>query len=324
MIDHHVTKQALAPQRAVAGSALCAEQMHRLDSSSRILRVWKTVRLRTTGQLVQYMRFGRETLRPLIWLHSFDYPMAPPWGMCVDAAERGYGIVSVRRPGFGLTTNVTDREAEVALISAFIAQMEFRDAILIAEGSSRATGIALARANPEIALTVLARPGYGSYQFGEVAPLFQSIVLQAIQTEAGARISMSALKRLARLSGHAGLYEAFIRGRSDVDFLRGNVRDLADAWACTSTITSETFRRELRALEPDPTLMPGALRDIRGVAVIGADTQDVWKHGFEARSAELLIPWAILPRGSLFALYQDTEALLQTIETELSKGRSLN
>lgn len=76
----------------------------------------------------------------------------------------------------------------------------------------------------------------------------------------------------------------------------------------------ETFQRELRNLEPDPSLIPGALADFPGIAVIGADTQEEWRTAFEAKSAELGIQTAILPAGSLFALYQNSGALLQLVE----------
>ena len=70
----------------------------------------------------------------------------------------------------------------------------------------------------------------------------------------------------------------------------------------------------MRGLEPDPSLTPGALADFPGIAVIGADTQAKWRTSFEAKSAELGTPTAILPAGSLFALYQNSGALLQLIE----------
>jgi pimeloyl-ACP methyl ester carboxylesterase len=301
-----------------------AEQMERSGGSSRVLRVWKTVRLRSTGQLVQYMRFGAESLRPIIWLHSYEYPMSPPWGMCADAAERGYGIVSVRRPGFGHTSDVASAEDEVALISAFLDEMKFEEAILIAEGSSAMAGTALGQRSERIALTLLARPSFGSSYFGDVMPAFQNIMLQAMQTTAGARISKAALKQIAHLKGPASLYESFTAAPGDIEFLRYSARDFGDAWACASSMSDDAFRRELRTLQGDASLKRNALADFKGIAVIGAEGTDGWRRNFEARAAELSIRQVVLPRGALFALYLDTDALIQLIETELGIGPKPN
>jgi len=46
--------------------------------------------------------------------------MAPPRGLCVDAAEKGFSIVSVRRPGFGETSPVSVIAEEVRLLSDFL------------------------------------------------------------------------------------------------------------------------------------------------------------------------------------------------------------
>ncbi len=101
---------------------------------------------------------------------------------------------------------------------------------------------------------------------------------------------------------------------SDTQFIHSQTRDLAEAWACICALRLETFQRELRGLEPDPSLTPGALAGFPGIAVIGADTQAEWRTSFEEKSAELGIPTAILPTGSLFALYHNPGALLQLIE----------
>ena len=290
-----------------------ANQLDRVGSRKRILRLWQTAPLRGLGKQIQFMQFGKDGLRPLIWLHSIDYPMSPPWGMCVDAADRGFSIVSVRRPGFGQTSTAETTAEEVRMLSTFLDEAGFENAVLVVEGTARPAGLLLARTNPRIAFTVLARPAFSSESFADIEPWFRDLILQTMQTRAGAALSLAAIMQLGRRSGYEWVYENFLKVASDSHFVRSHARDLGEAWDCLRTIKPDTFRRDIKALEPDPDLTPGALAGLRGVAVIGADTPDVWRAGFEKRSVELGIPSAILPGGSLFALYQNSDSFLQLL-----------
>lgn len=290
-----------------------ANQLDQVGTRKRILRIWQKAYLSRLGKQVEFMQFGADGLRPLIWLHSVEYPMSPPWGLCVDAADAGYSIISVRRPGFGESSPATDLDEETRILTAFLDEAEFENAVMIVEGTSRPAGIRLALSNPRIAFTILARPAYVADSFGNVEPWLRDLILQTMQTRAGAALSLAALMQVGRTSGYQRLYENFLKVESDTHFIRSNGRDLAEAWDCVRGLKTETFRRELKALEPDPSLSPGALEGLRGVAVIGADTQRVWRDGFLAKSASLGIDTHILPGGSLFSLYQDPKALLQLL-----------
>ncbi|MEQ9507236.1 MAG: hypothetical protein RLO80_13320 [Hyphomonas sp.] len=290
-----------------------ANQLDQVGNRKRILRLWQTGYLPRLGKHVQFMQFGKDGLRPLIWLHSIEYPMSPPWGMCVDAADKGFSIVSVRRPGFGETSAAASADEEAALLEAFILEAGFENAVLLAEGTSRPAALKLAQRCDRIAFTVLARPAYSSEGFGDIEPWFRDLILQTLQTKPGASLSMAALTHLARQSGHASLYEGFLKIGTDTMFVRSHARDLAEAWDCFRAIKTDTFRRDMKALEPDPSLTPGALAGLPALAVIGIETPEVWRNGFEKRSAELGIRTAFLPSGSLFALYQNPDALLDLI-----------
>ncbi len=302
-----------APEGKGAAEPARANQLDKIGSRKRVLRVWQSAYLSGIGRHVEYMQFGRTDLRPLIWLHSVEYPAAPPWGLCVDAAEKGFSIVSVRRPGFGGTSSVADTDEEVRLLTAFLDEAGFENAVMIVEGTARPAGIRLAMTSPRIAFTVLARPAYSSETFGEIDAYLRDLILQTMQSGAGARLSLAAMQQLGRGGGHRKLYQHFLKVPSDTDHIRNHERDLDEAWACFTAIKADTFRREMHALIPDPSLTDGALANLRGIAVIGSDTPSVWRDGFEAKSARLGIRTAVLPGGSLFALYLNGERLLDLV-----------
>lgn len=279
----------------------------------RVLRIWQKILVGQSGHCIEFMRFGGDGLRPLVWLQSLDYPMAPPWGLCVDAAEAGYGIISVRRPGFGDSADARDVDEEARLLSDFLEALKIEDAILIIEGTARRAGLKLALASPRVGFTVLARPAYSYNGFGDVEPWMANLILQALQSWAGARLSLTAIKQFSRSSGDNWLYQHFFKRPSDAAFIKSHRRDVAEALNCLRGIEAETFRRELGALAPDDSLIAGYLAELPCLAVIGADTHPDWRAGFEARSADLGVATAILPQGSYFALYQNSTAFLQLL-----------
>lgn len=316
MADRSTGQAAQAQRPASASSTGIHPHANDLDQVGRrrqILRVWQTADLSRLGKQVEYMQFGRDGLRPLIWLQSLEYPMAPPWGLCVDAADRGFGVVSVRRPGFGGTSTVASIDEEVSLLTAFLEDAGFEDAVLIVEGTARPAGLRLALENPRIAFTVLAKPLYVAGSFGDLDPWFRDLLLQAFQTRAGATVSLAAIRQIGRQAGHNWLYENIFRIETDLAFVKGFQRDISEAWNCLRAIDAQTFRMNLGALLPDPSLMPGCLANLRALAVIGVDTPEVWRRGFEEKSEELGIAKAFMPKGSIFALHQNPDALLDLI-----------
>jgi pimeloyl-ACP methyl ester carboxylesterase len=300
-------KKAVSPEAGMfldAPGSLVSPHTNHLDEAGetrRVLRVWQTASLRRTGERVQYMRFGRDTLRPLLWLHSAEYPMAPPWGLCVDAAEAGFGVVAIRRPGFGETSRAGSVDEEARLLRNFIDENGFENAILIMEGSARPAGLRLAMGNPRIAYSLIVKPAYSNDELGkEVPDWLKELVMQSIKTSAGSAMMITAMKGM----GPQRMYDLLSAATADREFLLAHPRDVAEAWQCLKQIDTETFRRNLAFFEPDPLLVPGALNGFPGISVIGADTPIEWRDQYLARSRALGIETTVLPKGFLFPLQE--------------------
>jgi pimeloyl-ACP methyl ester carboxylesterase len=291
-----------------------ANQLDQVGNRKRILRVWQTSYLARLRKHVQFMQFGKDGLRPLVWLHSVDYPMAPPWGFCVDASDMGYSVISVRRPGFGETSPVEDTEGEVALLKEFLREAELQNAVLIVEGTSRPAGLQLALECPEIAYTLLVRPCYEAEESGSTAPWLRDVLVQALQSHAGASLSLAALKQVVQRIGPEWLYERMHADPIDVKFMESNGRDVTEAWECISGISAETFRRELGAIAPDGSLTPGLLKGLPALALTGAQMPKAWRNVFLSKSENLGIEAQLLPTGSFFAAYASDRDLLRLIK----------
>ena len=300
---------AKGPARTNSANTPQANEIAEAGHLRRVLRIWRTRTLRS-GRRVEYMQFGREGLRPLIWLHSVEYPMAPPWGLCVDAAEAGFGIVAVRRPGFGETSKVATVDDEAHLLAEFIEASEFENAVLIMEGSARPAGLRLAMSSPRIAFSLLVKPGYNNQPLdGSEPDWIAGILRQTLTSPAGASLALASLRSL----GASWLYGPFFGVEGDQDFVKSHRRDTADAWRCLRQLDADTFRRNMAFSQPDPLLASGALKDFPGVAVIGADSPVPWRTGFDARSKELGIRTFILPKGCIFVLQQSRKELIELL-----------
>ncbi len=290
--------------------------LDRLGDRKRILRVWQTARVGPRGVVTEFMQFGADGLRPVLFLHSLEYPNAPSWGFCVDAARDGFGTLVIRRPGFGASGRVGDVEAQAELITHFLDEAGLENVVLVAVGSGCPVGYRLAARCPRVTYSVYVNCVFNRDVMGEFRPQWIAPILaQSIQNPAGARLSLMAFRQVAGRFGAKRFYETLCqKSDGDVAFVRTFHEDIATGWDVGSAIDSETFRDEIRySLNDDPFLTDGVLTHVRGMALSGAETTESWRRGFEAEAKRLAIPFGYLPSGDIFAAYQSGPALLELL-----------
>jgi pimeloyl-ACP methyl ester carboxylesterase len=259
------------------------------------------------------MQFGAEGLRPLVFLHSLEYPAAPSWGFCVDAAAAGFGTLAIRRPGFGGSDKCAGVDAQAELIDQFLEEQGLGNAVLVAVGSAAPTAYRLATASPRIAFTVFVNCVFNRDIVGEFRPVWLGhIFSQAIQNRAGARLSLAAIRHTARKMGPGAFFETVAqKSAGDLKFVRASTRDIEAAWSVASEVDFETFRSEMHySLVDDPFLTDGVLSSLKGVALSGIETTESWRAGFESETRRLGIASGYLPSGDIFAAYQSGAELL--------------
>lgn len=292
---------------------------NRLDTvgdRKRVLRVWQTARVGPATRRVEFMQFGADGLRPLIFLHSIEYPNCPGWGYCVDAAEAGFGILAIRRPGFGGSDRVAGVDAQAELIGHFLEEAGLDNAVLVSVGSACPVGYRVAAASRRVTYSAYVNCVFNRDVMAEFRPQWLGpIFAQTLQNPAGARVSLAALRQIAGRFGAKWFYEACSqKSPGDLAFVRAYEDDIEAAWKIGSAVLADTFRDELRAsLSDDPFLTDGVLARLRGIALSGAETSETWKAGFEAEARRVGIPFGYLPSGDLFAAYQSGRALLDLV-----------
>jgi pimeloyl-ACP methyl ester carboxylesterase len=300
-----------APADTPRGNAL-----DEVGDKKRVLRVWQSARVGPSKRRLEFMQFGADGLRPLIFLHSLEYANCPAWGFCVDAAEAGFGTFAIRRPGFGASDRVGAVDEQAALLGQFLDEAKLENVVLVSVGSACPVGYRLAAASPRVSYSAYVNCVFNRDILLEFRPQwFGPILVQALKNPAGARVSLEALRQIARRVGPSRFYETVTqKSPGDVEFVRNFVRDVEAAWAVGSTIHWDTFRDEMRySLSDDAFLTDGVFAKMRGIALSGAETTSTWKAGFEAESKRVGIPFGYLPRGDIFAAYQSGGALLELL-----------
>ncbi len=291
-------------------------RLDQVGDKKRVLRIWQTARVGPATRQLEYMQFGADGLRPLIFLHSIEYPNCPGWGFCVDAAEAGFGIFTIRRPGFGASDRVDGVDAQADLIGHFLEDAGLENAVLVSVGSACPVGYRVAAASPRVTYSAYVNCVFNRDVMAEFRPQWLGPILgQALQNPAGARVSLAALRQTVGRLGAKWFYETCCqKSAGDVDFVCTYEDDIEAAWQIGSAIHSDTFRDEMRySLKDDPFLTDGVLARLRGIALSGAETTETWKAGFEAEARRVGIPFGYLPKGDLFAAYQSGGVLLDLV-----------
>ncbi len=307
----HVWIPLPVPADSPRGNAL-----DEVGDKKRVLRVWQSARVGLSKRRLEYMQFGADGLRPLIFLHSLEYANCPAWGFCVDAADAGFGVVAIRRPGFGASDRVGAVDEQATLLGQFLDEAGLENAVLVSVGSACPAGYRVASSSPRVTYSAYVNCVFNRDILAEFRPQwFGPILIQALQNPAAARLSLEALRQIARRVSPSRFYETVTqKSPGDIEFVRTFARDIEAAWAVGAAIHSDTFRNEIRySLSDDPFLSDGVFARMRGIALSGAETTPTWKAGFEAESKRVAIPFGYLPSGDIFAAYQSGGALLELL-----------
>jgi len=287
--------------------------LDQLGDRKRVLRQWQTARVGPSKRQVEYMQFGADHLRPLVFLHSVEYPNYPAWGFCADAVEEGFGTFMIRRPGFGGSDRLSGIDEQVEVLKHFLDEAGLENVALVSVGSGCPMGYRLAAQSDRISFAAYVNCVFNRDIVAEFRPQWLGpIFVQALGNAAGARFSLEALRQIVNRFGAQWFYEnCGQKSPGDVAFARAYSKDLQAAWEVGSAIHPDTFRDEVRhSLTEDPFLSDGFFADKRAIALSGIETSATWRKGFEAESNRLAIPFGYLPSGDLFAAYQSGEKLL--------------
>ncbi|MCA8901866.1 MAG: hypothetical protein KDA53_11525 [Hyphomonas sp.] len=270
---------------------------------------------------LEFFVSGAESGRPLILLNSLEYPGPAPHSFTGPASARGFRTIVVRRPGFGRNAPLPDPVQQAALVMEFIERGGFRDAVLVSNGTANPVGYRIAGVSPCVALSVFANCAFNHPIMSEFQPAwFARALEQALQSPAGARLTLMGLRSSWGVFGRRWVHETVLRkSAGDIAFLRDHA-DLADDAIddLVARIDARTFAMEIGAsLNHDALLQDACFEGVPALTVSGEETSDQWKAGIESEAARLGLPVAYLPSGDALTVFQSGPQFLDLVASAL-------
>jgi len=270
---------------------------------------------------LDYMDEGDPKARPLVVLNSVEYPGWAPPRFSRLAAERGFRTIVVLRPGFGRSATLPDPLKQARLVEAFLEDTGIEGAVLVAMGTANPVAFRLAGVCPHVRLTAFVNCAFNYDHTADFRPeWFARALEQALQSPAGARLSLMGLKSSWGIFGKTWVHENILqKSPGDVAFLRENPALVDGAIVdLIARLDVQTFMMEVSASMKEEAMLQDACFDgVPAIVVTGRETTSLWQRGVEAEAARLGLPLAYLPSGDALCIYQSPVEFFDLLERYL-------
>ena len=266
--------------------------------------------------------------RPLIVLHSIEFPVPPSAGFCEFMWQNGLQVIFVRRAGYGRSSPLPEaliKEepiktgataiAEAAMLRALITQLSLSDAVVLAIGSSNPVAYRLVQIAPEIEHTVFVNPIFNQEVWSVFSPAwFRTMLKQITTSKSGLHFTMQGMKLLIRRDPISFYKHILQKNPGDLDYVESNKADYYEAGEhALNTDPALLYYDTVMCLSHDPLLKDGFFKGIDASILIGQNTLDVWRTEMEREARRLDLPVVSAPRGDIFCAYVSPETIVEMI-----------
>lgn len=268
-------------------------------------------------------------LRPLVILNSVEFSMPPSVKFCEKMQRKGLQVVFMRRNGFGrspalpkvlLTKQNVDNGAaavtEATILATVISALNLKDVVLLSNGTAQPVACRLCCLQKDIALTIFSNPLFNIDSWQIFQPdWFKAFLRQSIVSKSAAYLATKGLRYQLKKDPISFFDNVLILGEADLRYRQENPSDFARAALHLRNLEPDTGYYDLAmSLKEDRTLVDGYFERVNAM-VLGAEPQSPeWKNAFDREAARLNIRVVWGGKGSLFAAYANSEALLDMVE----------
>jgi len=274
---------------------------------------------------VMVYRLHLSDKRPLVIIHSMEYPMPPSETFCEQMWQAGYQVIFIRRPGFGgsqaLPPPLLEDDqvhsgaaavSEAALLSLLLQSLALEDIVLLSVGSANAISYRLCKLNRSITFSVFANTVFNQDLWDVFRPKWlQSMLRQTLVSKSGLKIAAQGLKTLLN-TRPIWFYKQFLqKSTGDLKYLSDNEQDFAKSAEILQNVTDEFAFYDIRmSLVPDPLLKDSYFEGLDAVILSGGETSFRWQTRLTEEAERLSLPVQFAPSGDVFVPYASPEALL--------------
>lgn len=276
--------------------------------------------------------------RPLIFVHSIEFPMPPSAAFCEQVWQAGLQVIFVRRAGYGksnpippaLMTKEHIQSRATAMIEAvmlrtLISKLGLQDAVLVAVGSANPICYRLVHLAPEITQVIMVNPCFNQDILSVFHPAwFRQMLKQMISSESGVQVAEAGIKLLIR-NDPVLFYRAILKkSPGDMAYIEANRDDYCQAGGLALETTGRTLYYDtIMCLTKDDLLKDDFFTGINASILIGPDSSDIWKDRMRLEANRLGLPLYLAPQGDIFCAHICPEALIALIHAEPAMRRQL-
>ena len=282
----------------------------------------------------EVMLYGgvRCNLRPLLIIHSIEFPIPPSSSFCEAMRAAGFQVIFVRRAGFGkssplpraLVTDALIRSgatamAEAAMMRQLISKLGLTDTVLLAMGSANLVAYRLVKLAPEITYTVFANPVFNQDIFQVFTPdWFRAMLKQIVTSKSGLKVAMQGMKLLIRKDPIAFYNHIYNKNAHDLRYIQDNADDYRESGRfALETDPAQLFYDAIMLLDKDPLLRDGYFADTAGTVLIGKESLEYWRSQMHLEAKRVGLPVIEAPKGDLFCAYTSPDMLISAIEARV-------
>ena len=268
-------------------------------------------------------------LRPLLVVHSIEFPIPPSRSFCEAMRAAGLQVIFVRRAGFGessplphalLTDNLirsgATAMAEAVMMRQLISKLGLNNAVLLAMGSANLVAYRLVKLAPEITFTVFANPVFNQDIFQVFTPdWFRAMLRQIVTSKGGLKVAVQGMKLLIRKDPIAFYNHIYNKNSHDLQYISDNADDYRESGGfALKTDPAQLFYDAIMLLDKDPLLRDGYFTETEGTILIGSESLEYWRSEMYLEAERVGLPVIEAPKGDLFCAYTSPGTLISAIE----------
>lgn len=271
---------------------------------------------------------GAVERRPLIILHSIEFPIPPSADFCERMYQAGFQVIFIRRAGFGRSTSLPSVlyaenlvsigatiTAEAALIVRLIELLSLRDAILLAVSSAAPLGCRLAAMSQRISQVLLSNPRLNRTAWDNSRPgWFRDTLEQVMKNRSGLRLAERGMKFLIKRDP-VSFYGQFLKeSPGDLKYLEENQQDFLAAKDLLLQIALDVLFSETKInMSHDPFLTDRCFEGLSTIVFAGPESTESWRRGLQIEAERTGAAFEVAPHGDLFSAYVSPDFVIDAV-----------
>ena len=298
-------------------------------------RPFRLIEFSRGGAALEVMIYqdGAIECRPLIILHSIEYPLPPSADFCERMSKAGFQVIFIRRPGFGRSTGLPNMlyaddlvsggattTTEAALLARLIELLSLKDAVLLAVSSAAPLGYRLAAMTQRVSQVLLSNPRLNRSAWDNSRPgWFIDTLEQVMKNRSGLRLAEKGMKFLIKRDA-ISFYRQFLKeSPGDVRYLEENERDFLVARDLLLQMPLEVLFSETKInVSHDRFLSDGCFMGQSQIVIAGPQSTDSWRRGLSNEAERTGAAFEVAPDGDLFCAYVSPEFIAELVNKHRS------